>query len=251
MINQGYDYCARCQVFYLHNTDPTNTLNGSCPAASVGPAPMYNANGATGTLELYLPVSCRIAAGFGLLPQWNEAGRRHRGLRSPLPDGDPLRPRAARLRQQHHHRVSGEQCDDRYVPIYSPKGVAVGHLRCGCGPCRDERWLQRRMCNNPIDPGALYQVTVVQAYTAQSTFLDPSPIDPNSSCGASGPIAAGTQFQLQAHGTAIREGGSCLIVQSDVVGSVGGVAIEGPPTMTFVANILTSSPYFLTAGGPT
>ena len=51
MIDQGYDYCARCQVFYLHNTDPTNTLNGSCPAAWVGPAPMYNANGATGTLS--------------------------------------------------------------------------------------------------------------------------------------------------------------------------------------------------------
>jgi hypothetical protein len=119
-------------------------------------------------------------------------------------------------------------------------GMTFALTSAGCGA---------RMCNDQIDPGALYQVTVVQAYTAQSTFLDPSPIDPNSSCGASGPIAAGTQFQLQARGTAIREGGSCLIVQSDVVGSVGGVAIEGPPTMMFVTNILTSSPYFLTAGG--
>ncbi|HVV52723.1 MAG TPA: hypothetical protein VHO06_23890 [Polyangia bacterium] len=106
-----------------------------------------------------------------------------------------------------------------------------------------------RMCNDQIDSNALYQVTVVQAYTAQSTFLDPSPIDPNSSCGASSPIAAGTQFQLQAHGAATREGQSCLVVQSEAVGSVGSVSIEGPPANMFANNILTSSPYFMTAGG--
>jgi hypothetical protein len=125
-------------------------------------------------------------------------------------------------------------------PVIFAANVILALTSAACSP---------RMCNEQIDPGALYQVTVVQAYTAQSTFLDPSPIDPNSSCRASGPIAAGTQFQLQAHGSAIREGGSCLIVQSDVVGSVGSVAIEGPPTMMFVTNILTSSPYFMTAGG--
>ena len=119
-------------------------------------------------------------------------------------------------------------------------GVILALTGAGCSP---------RMCSEQLDPGALYQVTVVQAYTGQSTFLDPSPIDPKASCGASGPIAAVTQFQLQAHGTAIREGGSCLIVQSDVVGSIGSVAIEGPATMMFVTNILTSSPYFMTAGG--
>lgn len=51
MIDQGYNYCERCQVFWLHNTDPTNTFNGSCPAAWVGSAPTYDANGATGTLS--------------------------------------------------------------------------------------------------------------------------------------------------------------------------------------------------------
>jgi hypothetical protein len=51
MIDQNFNYCARCQVFWLHNTDPTMTFNGSCPAAWVGPASTYDANGATGTLS--------------------------------------------------------------------------------------------------------------------------------------------------------------------------------------------------------
>ena len=49
MIDQRFNWCARCEVFGLHTQDAAG--NAICPEQWVGPRPTFNAGGMMGPLQ--------------------------------------------------------------------------------------------------------------------------------------------------------------------------------------------------------
>jgi hypothetical protein len=56
MIDQGINWCERCQLFELHTSDTAGNL--SCPTQWVGMRPTFNTPGATGTLSCTFDGAC-------------------------------------------------------------------------------------------------------------------------------------------------------------------------------------------------
>ena len=86
MIDQRFNWCARCEVFGLHTQDAAG--NAICPEQWVGPRPTFNAGGMMG------PLQCT----FEGCPAGNDGEQLDSRVRSELPTGPEVQLVRSRLR---------------------------------------------------------------------------------------------------------------------------------------------------------
>lgn len=83
------------------------------------------------------------------------------------------------------------------------------------------------MCNDEASQSGHYQVTVVEAYDATTTFKGTTLASTRPTCPTSDGLLAGARLEVQGKDTVAR--GGCKSVVGDIVSTPPEITLQGPP----------------------